>query len=144
MDLAQVLLQIMFRSLTHEVFSRISIVSRGRTPCETDTGIVDDDYFSTLGKAFVGLRMMLENYPSAKWFVVLGDDNFVLLENYLNVLSAFDPEEPWAMSRMVYREKFGCKVTTHDESMSPWRQPRIASSRYAGIALPMPLPIVHG
>lgn len=53
---------------------------------------------------------MLETYPAKKWFVVLGDDNYVLLENYVNALSAFDPDEPWALSRMVYREKFACKV----------------------------------
>lgn len=75
-----------------------------------DTGIEQDDYFSTLGKAFVGLRLMLEAYPTKKWFVVLGDDNYVLLDNYVNVLSAFDPEQPWALSRMVHRNKFGCKV----------------------------------
>lgn len=84
--------------------------------CETrrrrraDTGIEQDDYFSTLGKAFIGLRLMLEAYPAKKWFVVLGDDNYVLLDNYVNVLSAFDPEQPWALSRMVHRNKFGCKV----------------------------------
>lgn len=77
----------------------------------TDTGVEQDDYFSTLGKAFVGLRLMLEAYPAKKWFVVLGDDNYVLLDNYVNVLSAFDPEQPWALSRMVHRNKFGCKVT---------------------------------
>lgn len=76
----------------------------------TDTGIEQDDYFSTLGKAFVGLRLMLEAYPTKKWFVVLGDDNYVVLDNYVNVLSAFDPEQPWALSRMVHRNKFGCKV----------------------------------
>lgn len=75
-----------------------------------DTGIEQDDYFSTLGKAFVGLRLMLEAYPTKKWFVVLGDDNYVLVDNYVNVLSAFDPEQPWALSRMVHRNKFGCKV----------------------------------
>lgn len=75
-----------------------------------DTGVKQDDYFSTLGKAFIGLRLMLEAYPDAKWFIVLGDDNYVLLENYINVLSAFDPNEPWALSRMVHRDKFGCKV----------------------------------
>lgn len=53
---------------------------------------------------------MLEAYPTKKWFVVLGDDNYVLLDNYVNVLSAFDPEQPWALSRMVHRNKFGCKV----------------------------------
>lgn len=53
---------------------------------------------------------MLEAYPTKKWFVVLGDDNYVLLDNYVNVLSAFDPDEPWALSRMVHRNKFGCKV----------------------------------
>lgn len=78
-----------------------------------DTGIEQDDYFSTLGKAFVGLRLMLEAYPAKKWFVVLGDDNYVLLDNYVNVLSAFDPEQPWALSRMVHRNKFGCKVRTY-------------------------------
>lgn len=75
-----------------------------------DTGVEQDDYFSTLGKAFVGLRLMLDAYPTKKWFVVLGDDNYVLLDNYVNVLSAFDPDQPWALSRMVYRQKFGCKV----------------------------------
>lgn len=78
--------------------------------CATDTGILEDDYFSTLGKAFIGLGQMLQAYPSAKWFVVLGDDNYVILENYINVLSAFDPEEPWAVSRVVQTNKFGCKV----------------------------------
>lgn len=75
-----------------------------------DTGVEQDDYFSTLGKAFVGLRLMLDAYPSKKWFVVLGDDNYVLLANYVNVLSAFDPDQPWALSRIVPRQKFGCKV----------------------------------
>ena len=56
---------------------------------------------------------MLEAYPTKKWFVVLGDDNYVLLDNYVNVLSAFDPEQPWALSRMVHRNKFGCKVRSH-------------------------------
>ncbi|CAN0018111.1 unnamed protein product, partial [Ectocarpus sp. 4 AP-2014] len=42
---------------------------------------------------------MLEAYPRKKWFVVLGDDNYVLLDNYINALSAFDPEEPLALSR---------------------------------------------
>eukprot|EP00752_Nemacystus_decipiens_P016333 g14608.t1 len=82
----------------------------GSRPHLLDTGIEQDDYFSTLGKAFVGLRLMLEAYPTKKWFVVLGDDNYVLLDNYVNVLSAFDPEQPWALSRMVHRNKFGCKV----------------------------------
>lgn len=54
---------------------------------------------------------MLEAYPTKKWFVVLGDDNYVLMDNYINVLSAFDPEQPWALSRMVFREKFGCKAS---------------------------------
>ncbi|CAM9636380.1 unnamed protein product [Scytosiphon promiscuus] len=53
---------------------------------------------------------MLEAYPTKKWFVVLGDDNYVLLDNYVNILSAFDPDQPFALSRMVYRNKFGCKV----------------------------------
>lgn len=85
---------------------------RRYVPTCADTGIEQDDYFSTLGKAFVGLRLMLEAYPTKKWFVVLGDDNYVLLDNYVNVLSAFDPEQPWALSRMVHRNKFGCKVRT--------------------------------
>lgn len=76
-----------------------------------DTGIKQDDYFSTLGKAFVGLRLMLEAYPTKKWFVVLGDDNYVHVDNYVNALSAFDPDMPWALSHMVNRKKFGCKVT---------------------------------
>lgn len=76
-----------------------------------DTGILEDDYFSTLGKAFVGLRLMFEAYPTKKWFVVLGDDNYVLMDNYINVLSAFDPDKQWALSRMVFREKFGCKAS---------------------------------
>ncbi|CBJ48317.1 conserved unknown protein [Ectocarpus siliculosus] len=82
----------------------------GSRPHLLDTGIEQDDYFSTLGKAFVGLRLMLDAYPTKKWFVVLGDDNYVLLDNYINALSAFDPEEPLALSRMVHRNKFGCKV----------------------------------
>lgn len=77
-----------------------------------DTGIEQDDYFSTLGKAFVGLRLMLAAYPKKKWFVILGDDNYVHLDNYVNALSAFDPDQPWAISRMVYRQKFGCKAST--------------------------------
>eukprot|EP00904_Undaria_pinnatifida_P001249 jgi/Undpi1/11124/HiC_scaffold_30.g13422.m1 len=82
----------------------------GSRPHLLDTGVEQDDYFSTLGKAFVGLRLMLDAYPSKKWFVVLGDDNYVLLANYVNVLSAFDPDQPWALSRIVPRQKFGCKV----------------------------------
>lgn len=90
----------------HELISTLVNTPGSRS----DTGIEQDDYFSTLGKAFVGLRLMLEAYPTKKWFVVLGDDNYVLLDNYINALSAFDPEEPLALSRMVHRNKFGCKV----------------------------------
>ncbi|CAM9443080.1 unnamed protein product [Phaeothamnion confervicola] len=79
-------------------------------PMLVDTGMAEDDYFSTLGKAFIGLRLMLERFPAAKWFAILGDDNFVVLENYLNLLSAFNPDEPWALTRMVYRDSFRCKV----------------------------------
>ncbi|CAN0042251.1 unnamed protein product, partial [Choristocarpus tenellus] len=75
-----------------------------------DTGVEQDDYFSTLGKAFIGLRLMLEAYPSKKWFVVIGDDNYVLLDSYITLLSAFDPDKPWALTRMVYTRKFGCKA----------------------------------
>lgn len=107
-----------------------------------DTGIEQDDYFSTLGKAFVGLRLMLEAYPTKKWFVVLGDDNYVLLDNYVNVLSAFDPDQPWALSRMVHRNKFGCKVLVHLLSLpfvrhccslSFWA--RVESLRHLGVCV---------
>lgn len=101
----------------HFIFRRLSALPDVRSIfvcfafCCSDTGILEDDYFSTLGKAFIGLRLMLEAYPSKKWFVVLGDDNYVLMDNYVNVLSAFDPEQPWALSRIVFRDKFGCKAS---------------------------------
>eukprot|EP00611_Tribonema_gayanum_P001529 TRINITY_DN1111_c1_g3_i2.p1 TRINITY_DN1111_c1_g3~~TRINITY_DN1111_c1_g3_i2.p1 ORF type:complete len:453 (+),score=77.73 TRINITY_DN1111_c1_g3_i2:1022-2380(+) len=82
----------------------------GSNPLLLDTGVLEDDYFSTLGKAFIGLAMMHARFPRAKWFVVLGDDNYVLLANYVAALSAFDPQQPWALTRMVYRNAFQCKV----------------------------------
>ncbi|KAG5189762.1 hypothetical protein JKP88DRAFT_301244 [Tribonema minus] len=81
----------------------------GSNPLLLDTGVLEDDYFSTLGKAFIGLAMMHARFPRAKWFVVLGDDNYVLLANYVAALSAFDPQQPWALTRMVYRNAFQCK-----------------------------------
>jgi Fringe-like len=88
----------------------------GSNPLLLYTEVAEDDYFSTLGKAFKGLRLMLEQYPTAKWFVILGDDNYLLLQNYLNVLSAFDSEQEWALTRMVYREAFKCKVSIEENN----------------------------
>ncbi|CAM9359645.1 unnamed protein product [Discosporangium mesarthrocarpum] len=104
----------------------------GSKPHLLNTGVEQDDYFSTLGKAFIGLRLMLEAYPSKKWFVVIGDDNYVLIDNYVRLLSAFDPEKPWAITRMVYTGKFGCKaaggasiITSRrmTEALAPYLEP---------------------
>jgi hypothetical protein len=82
----------------------------GSNPLLLNTGMVEDDYFSTLGKAFIGLRMMVEMFPDASWFVIAGDDNYVNMPEFLKLLSAFDPSEKLALTRMVHRRDVGCKV----------------------------------
>jgi hypothetical protein len=60
------------------------------------TGEPKDDYFSTLGKGFLGLkRMFQDKHKDKKWFVVMGDDVFLHVENLVTALSAFDPDEVW-------------------------------------------------
>ena len=38
-----------------------------------------DDFLSTLTKGLVGLQKMFDEHPHKKWFVVLGDDTYVVL-----------------------------------------------------------------
>jgi len=61
------------------------------------TGEPADDYRSTLGKGFLGLKKMVESdkHRDKKWFVIMGDDVYLHIPNLVNSLSAFDPEENW-------------------------------------------------
>ena len=60
------------------------------------TGESRDDYFSTLGKGFLGLKLMFEGkHKDKKWFIIMGDDVFLQTENLLTSLSAYDPEQVW-------------------------------------------------
>lgn len=66
-----------------------------------DTGVKEDNYFSTLGKGLLGLKKMAEIYPDAKWYGVIGDDNYVLVNTLFRHLSAFDPQEDWLAVMLI-------------------------------------------
>ena len=64
-----------------------------------------DDFLSTLHKGLVGLQMMLDAYPTKKWFVILGDDTYVDFPNLAEILSAFDSELPYCISEGGFQDR---------------------------------------
>ena len=66
-----------------------------------DTRQHADGYVSTLAKGLLGLREMLHKFPTAKWYVIAGDDNFIDASNLADMVSSFDPDQEWCAQYSV-------------------------------------------
>ena len=80
-----------------------SAVAQGQTSLPNSsmiyTAAKKDDYGSTLEKGLLGLRGLVEKFPDAKWYMVLGDDVFLDAPNMAHALSAFNPDEEWCLAQ---------------------------------------------
>ena len=62
-----------------------------------------DDYLSSVPKFFLALKDMFERHPTAKWFVLVGCDNFVEPYNLVDELVKFDPASPVLAGEIIGR-----------------------------------------
>jgi len=54
---------------------------------------VGENYQSAHKKQFFGLLELFRRFPEAKWFYLVGCDAFVFVDNLVDLLSGYDPED---------------------------------------------------
>ena len=60
--------------------------------CGADVG---EGYRSALKKQFVGLGLLVERFPAARWFFITGCDAYVYARNLEALLAGYDPSLDW-------------------------------------------------
>jgi hypothetical protein len=46
--------------------------------------------------------MLWQRFPIAKWYLMIDDDSYLLLENIMSLLAGYDPEQPWYLGNPMY------------------------------------------